>query len=208
MCGIFGVDYGQTKFSKKSRLVLTTLLAAFNDSRGGMSWGMCSLKENEYFIRKGLGDITEHIPLLYKQSNFFAHTRFATHGDILVRNAHPFLVGNIIGAHNGVLSNHERLNFEYNREFEVDSQHIFAHIDEGRSLEDLEGYGSIEWVKADNPRRICLCKLDNGDLAVAKATDKNGNVATIWSSSKEHLTTALTATKWQWVMYEIEYDVV
>ena len=74
------------------------------------------------------------------------HTRGASVGKVSDENAHPFTSGEVIGVHNGHISNYADLNKTYSREFEVDSQHIIAHISENREMNDIRGWGTVVWV--------------------------------------------------------------
>lgn len=55
------------------------------------------------------------------------HNRFATQGAVNKANAHPFDFDNVVGAHNGTLSNKHAL--EGGNNFTVDSQALYNHID-------------------------------------------------------------------------------
>jgi hypothetical protein len=54
------------------------------------------------------------------------HNRYATKGNIIAQNAHPFVAGSIIGAHNGTLRNQSLLTDH--KFFEVDSENIFNEM--------------------------------------------------------------------------------
>ncbi len=133
-------------------------------------------------------------------NRLIAHTRYATHGTVSRANAHPFTIGNITGAHNGVIFNHETLNKAFARTYEVDSQHIFAHLNSGLPLADLIGYGTITFECKDDPGVIYLGTF-GGDISVARLTNGRGIV---WSSSVNHLTEALKAAGWTYELIKIE----
>jgi hypothetical protein len=193
MCGIFGFQFKSgTTMGEGKRLLLAAKLADLNDRRGGHSWGTCILGNERPRITRGLGDHGDHVRHLIGAESMFGHTRFATHGDKVVTNAHPFEIGNIIGAHNGIFYNHKSLNEKYDRKFAVDSMHAFAHIDAGLPLDDIEGYGTLEWIDKAHPERINLCSVRDGDLSVrgiGKSVDDLQGV--VWSSDDRHLTAAL-----------------
>lgn len=198
MCGIFGWNLKEGTLSNAKRKILYDLLAAQNDTRGGHSWGVCTVDRatKTPALEHGLGalfDARFEKALPWKSDVMFAHTRFATHGDKTVSNAHPFHVGKIIGAHNGVLSNHGWLNEEYGRDFKVDSQHIFAHIDEGEDLKDLEGYGAIEYISEADPAVVFLGTFNHylsvWRLKPDEKTETSDGI--IWTSDVIHARFAL-----------------
>jgi hypothetical protein len=114
------------------------------------------------------------------------HTRRATTGSITLENAHPFDMGTIVGAHNGIVFNHQALNVRYARNFSVDSMHLFAHLQTRRSLSDIYGFGAIAFARRDK-RGVFLGTFNGGSLSIAKAP----GVGTFWSSEKDHLANAL-----------------
>jgi len=142
MCGIAG--YITNKKTDYRHAVAAAILAKHMDERGGHSWGAMDATQTIH----GLGAISLGLTITARMPQHFAlHTRYATTGARVVENSHPFTLngpsGEVVGMHNGIISNHAELNRDNKRAMVVDSQHIFANIADGRSLNNLEGYGAI-----------------------------------------------------------------
>lgn len=197
MCGIFGYNFKEGTISEGRRAILGNNLARLNDKRGGHSWGVCSIDGQSTDINKGLGDMADHAWHLADAKFVMAHTRYATIGAKTVENAHPFEIGNIIGAHNGGVTNHNELDKKYKRTTTVDSQHLFYHLNDELPFGDIEGYGAIEWLRKDelaaNVQRVFLSRLKGGMLAIFgigdPSADKSDGI--VWSSDEKHLLEAL-----------------
>lgn len=194
MCGIYGWSLPvSSRIEKNRKAVMAGVLAITNDTRGGDSWGFYDLRT----LVHGLGDISNAAIQTIDKHLLMAHTRKATTGSISCQNAHPFEIGNVIGAHNGIITNHTELNTKYKREFAVDSMHIFGHLNDGLPLTDVYGYGAIHFARkeAAHKGRIYLCKISGGgDLSlfgIGKGP-KNYN-GVVWSSNDSHAKTALKA---------------
>lgn len=189
MCGIFGWQWrNETVPPRDMRVRLATLLGDRNDNRGGKSWGWAALPtagRDKTLIDRGLGLIVGEASNMASHSALMGHTRQPTTGAVIKENSHPFEFGHIIGAHNGMVHNDDDLAKKYpeRKGFQVDSQHIFAHMAEGRDMKELECYGAIEWIDTRVTDMILLCKLTvSGDLSIVQT--KHGIV---WSSSEAHL---------------------
>lgn len=187
MCGIFGWRL-QAAMPPEQRVALAAALALQNDERGGDSWGYWAPGVG---VRRGLGEISPQARELARCAILAAHTRRATTGAATLENAHPFQVGALLGAHNGVIHNHVALNARYHRNCAVDSQHIFYHLAEGRPLDELIGYGAVWWRLADEDV-VRLCRLsEDAELAVYGLGRYEAPEGTVWSSDCKHLVTAL-----------------
>lgn len=172
MCGIYGFQAKKGKnFSIYEATVLTTMLAKEMECRGRDSFGGITFPDIN--IYKGLGRITETgckiIRAASESQCFLGHTRQATVGAVTINNCHPFEAGDVLGVHNGSISNYAELNAKYNRECQVDSEHLFYHINENRPLDDVEGHGTFFWTKkSENFSKIYFARTFDGSLNVVR----------------------------------------
>ena len=143
---------------------------------------------------KGTKSILES--LLGQDVSIIAHTRAASVGAVSVDNSHPFRVidpedntRTVIGVHNGGISNYAALNTQYNRAFEVDSQHIFAHLAESKPTDDLNGYGTVVWNEIIQRRALVkfdyFVKFNGGSISVAQYQDVSDSNIIILASTED-----------------------
>jgi predicted glutamine amidotransferase len=200
MCGIYGFKARTgEELTQFESTALTTHLARRMESRGRDSWGGVILPDPnsdniEARIFKNVGRVTETGFNMFRAAStaqaFLGHTRAATVGKVSVENSHPFLVGEVLGVHNGSIYNYDELNTKYNRTFEVDSTQIFAHINDSLDLSEIEGAGTFFYTKRDEEwKHIYLAKTSNGSLYVARffrdSRKKQGtHFAIVWASER------------------------
>jgi hypothetical protein len=159
-------------------------------------------------IIKRVGDISQAsgISAWGRAPTVMAHTRQATHGAVIPENCHPFTVGKITLAHNGVISNHGELNMKHGRTCAVDSEHLAIHLHEGRNFSDIAGYGSITWLVEDALSTVQICRMRSGSMSVVGVTIGSGpnapQVGTVWSSDRSHLKRACHAAGLTFFEYE------
>ncbi|MBI2993861.1 MAG: glutamine--fructose-6-phosphate transaminase (isomerizing) [Gammaproteobacteria bacterium] len=104
-----------------------------------------------------------------------AHTRWATHGEPSVNNAHPHVCSDIALVHNGIIENHEQLRrsqrtagyqFQSETDTEVIVNQIHRHAREGgdlltavqRTLAELNGAYAIGVMSASEPKRLVAAR--------------------------------------------------
>lgn len=195
MCGIFG----WTRTNDKGATVVASVLIVKNVERGEDSWGFSA----DGMVYKGLGSAVRMKRSAFKRlcegQVVMGHTRFATQGDVRIANCHPFAVGNIVGAHNGIVHNHGMLNGLHGRMCEVDSEHIFRHVAEGGDLTEIQAYGAVEFTEADSPGVVYLARFHGGQLAIAKT-----KAGMFWSSAESDLVKALRVAGLKPTLYKVD----
>jgi predicted glutamine amidotransferase len=156
------------------------------ERRGTNGWGFAALRpfEHELDYLRCETRISESLDchIFGAYHSMILHTRAMTTGAHVIHNNHPFAIGKIVGAHNGVVYNHEVLKTKYGRDFAVDSMHIFAHLDENRPVDDISTYGALEWYNIDNPHRINLVRIHEGSLEVVRLSYGGQFIGVAWAS--------------------------
>lgn len=128
MCGIIGY--------KGKRNASDILLSGLKrlEYRGYDSWGITAQNGEELATIKRTGKLSDFDGKLPSSHMGIGHTRWATHGGVTERNAHPHLScdGAIAIAHNGIIENYQELRDELSAKGHVfksdtDSE-VIAHL--------------------------------------------------------------------------------
>lgn len=132
------------------------------------------------------------------QRAMLGHCRSSTRGSTSRKNAHPFLVDNIIGTHNGTLTYQtEKELGDYSR-FETDSEKVFAAIND-QGIQEVsklfnnysktmnDAYALVWYDLKDNTINF----LRNKERPLHYAFDKN-NEMLFWSSEACHLAAGMS----------------
>jgi glucosamine--fructose-6-phosphate aminotransferase (isomerizing) len=184
MCGIVGYVG-----SKEAAPVLLNALAKL-EYRGYDSAGLATVVNGNLYSGKDAGTLNEvaerhHLNKLPGTTGI-GHTRWATHGEVSAKNAHPHFdcTGRIAVVHNGIIDNfqelRERLGKSHHFVSETDSEvipHLIeGYINSGNTLaqavqalvKELEGSYAILAISAAEPD-IIVAACNRSPLAVGFA---------------------------------------
>lgn len=165
MCSIIGY---------KGQLIVAPLLVdglKRMEYRGYDSVGIATINNGRILVKKGIGRVLEVNKRLNMSSMEgyagIGHTRWATHGGVTEKNAHPHYgcTRNIAIVHNGIIENH----IELKREL-IDLRHVFKSGTDSEVIAHLlERYYSKQ--KNIKSSMIETCKRLKGDYAFVAALD-------------------------------------
>ena len=206
MCGIFGFAKTSGRQSDNQLDILKRVLTEVTDEssiRGTDSTGFSIINPDNRITYKTLLDSsslveksdwdTEILDRITRETTIvIGHVRLATQGSIKVHNAHPFNIGEVTGAHNGIIYNYNKVAKKIGKTTpEVDSQVLFQSLnknDMDKAFEDIDGDFAITWVK-DSNRKIHLARESGRPMVVAYW--KRARVL-FWASTKDILHDAMT----------------
>ncbi len=170
MCGLAGyARHPDGKDADVAALIGLDLLVAM-ERRGAHATGIAVFGADDAFICKSAVPARvalESAPwkaalekIDAKTTIFLGHTRHSTHptNTRLDEAAHPFHIGDVVGAHNGVIQNWRDVWNEVGNKNQpvwmVDSQAAFGALDAikdpVKALDLLDGYWALSWVKGDH----------------------------------------------------------
>ena len=182
MCGIYGIAKSPTPYTGRQLKVVKKVLreiAIASETRGSHSSGIAKVGANTRIYKSLLPsskfvDTKEYNPSVksLKDESYIllGHTRYATEGAIVKSNAHPFRVGDVVGAHNGCVYNIEEMQGKLDKQCPVDSQLIFKAINDKdniqEAIKDFDSDFALSFVKK-NPMVLHLCRETNRPLYIA-----------------------------------------
>lgn len=157
--------------------------------------------------------VTTRLPLMPSGvKNVILHTRFATQGSPKnEHNNHPIVVENLVGVHNGHISNDKEILNNYpnhKRIGQVDSEAAFvmAKYDKNplESFVDIQGRAALAWIDGNRGRELNLARVTGSPLCVAQTPIGS----TVFASTKPILEKAMkkAGLKIEWIAEMEEYE--
>lgn len=172
MCGIFGYigkkhDAARVIFEGLKRL----------EYRGYDSWGIAVLSSGKISTTKKVGAIGEEgeISKLPSADIGIGHTRWATHGGVVLKNAHPHAstAGNFVVAQNGIVENFEELKKllsrkKYKFETATDTEVIVRLIEEkSKHIKNFEDAVRLAFKELSG-RNTIIVLTDGGEIVACR----------------------------------------
>lgn len=217
MCGIAGFCLNAEEHidaRKLSEALLKQIVSRGKDATGA-AWYNAKRNEVRYtkapysantFVQTRLPSMPSGV------KNVILHTRFATKGDKkFTANNHPIVVSNLVGVHNGHISNDDAILAAYpnhKRIGQVDSEAAFvmAKYDENplQAFGEIQGRAALAWIDGDAGRELNLARVSGSPLCVAQ-TPKG---STVFASTKPLLEKAMKEAGLQieWIAELDEYE--
>jgi glucosamine--fructose-6-phosphate aminotransferase (isomerizing) len=180
MCGIVGV-VGRESAAPRILEALRRL-----EYRGYDSAGIATLVNGHIDRRRAEGKLTNLAAVLEARplsgTTGIGHTRWATHGAPVERNAHPHGTPRVSVVHNGIIENHAELRdeleakgqvFETETDTETFARLVDWHLQQGAGPEEaaaaalsrVHGAFALAMVFAGHPRKL-ICARQGAPLAV------------------------------------------
>jgi glucosamine--fructose-6-phosphate aminotransferase (isomerizing) len=180
MCGIVGY-ISKNKNSNSLRLGLEALKRLEYRGYDSAGFAVWDNKQKDIFFQKAVGRIIKLEEKL-NDNNFnfgnpiILHTRWATHGEVTEKNAHPHFdcQKNIYLVHNGIIENYKQLKEQLIKEghkfiSETDTE-VLTHLIEKyfkgnlelavkKALMDVRGTYGIAVISRDDPCKIVAARL-------------------------------------------------
>lgn len=175
MCGIAGFSLSRSE-SLDTRKLTRALLASI-EVRGKDATGIAYRDGDKVRLAKTAVPASRFgVDRMAPTTVAILHTRFATKGSPENNaNNHPIVSGNVVGVHNGHLSNDDAV-FDYlgvQRNADVDSEAAFALINRSKVhptkvLASLEGRAALAWINLKDANTLHLARVAGSPLAIGQ----------------------------------------
>lgn len=170
MCGIFGYVGKQ---NKAANIVLEGLKLL--EYRGYDSWGVAVKEDKKLKVDKHVGKIGDAKVELPQSSLGIGHTRWATHGKVTDKNAHPHTdcTKTIAVVHNGIVENFQELKAELIKKghkfiSETDTEVISHLIEENLKKEGFSSSVRDAFNRLQGLSAIVVAYAPSREIVVAK----------------------------------------
>ncbi len=165
MCGITGY-----KGSKQASEIVFQGLKKL-EYRGYDSWGLAAKNNDSILVQKQAGKISEAVVKKFPENHLaIAHTRWATHGSVSEKNAHPHFSQNkkIALVHNGIVENFQEL-----KKFLTEKGFSFKSDTDTEIIPNLVEYFLSKNKNFKNAVISALQKIEGSFAVVAVNSDSN-----------------------------------
>lgn len=184
MCGIFGICYtDKSKASEEwtptelAQIMFPAIVHRGPHAFGWMTWdgtGEVQVEKHEGDVE--LLDNLNRVSVDENATWMIGHVRWATNGATdYAPNNHPIIHGDIVGVHNGIISNFEEVLAETggreDPKAEVDSEAIFAAIDRWGhkpGLRRIKGNLAVAYTRKSSPSNVWFAKSNGRPLVFAR----------------------------------------
>jgi glucosamine--fructose-6-phosphate aminotransferase (isomerizing) len=205
MCGIFGIASTKSIRDKLYKGLIKLEYRGYDSS--GISGSDISSKLTTIKATGPIKNLRTKLTSLTRITTGIAHTRWATHGEAILKNTHPHLSENISIVHNGIIENYIELKsllkkkgytFKSDTDSEVISHLIHMNYKKAKNMESsivsttklLRGSYAIGCINTNYPNTIfAACK--GSPLIIGKGVNENfiaSDITPILSDTKHYIT--------------------
>jgi glucosamine--fructose-6-phosphate aminotransferase (isomerizing) len=187
MCGIFGIASTKSIKSKLYQGLIKLEYRGYDSS--GISGSDVSSKLTTIKATGPIKNLRTKLKTLTKITTGIAHTRWATHGEPILKNTHPHLSENISVVHNGIIENHIELKsllkkknyiFKSDTDSEAISHLIHMYYKKSKNMETaiistskmLKGSYAIACMNTNYPNTI-FAACNGSPLILGKGKSEN-----------------------------------
>ncbi len=205
MCGIVGY-----KGNQNSIPVLLNGLKSL-EYRGYDSAGLAYINGGKIIIKKAIGRV-KNLENLVTSDDFgnigIAHTRWATHGGVTDKNAHPHKQGKITLVHNGIIENYKELSEKIDTKLlsETDTEILCAYINKLYN-ENHDMLKTLAKLKTDIKGSYALAIINENEPDTLYGVRKNVPLILAKNDNEYFLVSDMTAAlKYTNKFYLLEND--
>ncbi|MDC0984878.1 glutamine--fructose-6-phosphate transaminase (isomerizing) [Gammaproteobacteria bacterium] len=205
MCGIFGIASTKSIKNKLYQGLIKLEYRGYDSS--GISGYDVSSKLTTIKATGPIKNLRTKLPILTKITTGIAHTRWATHGEPILKNTHPHLSENISVVHNGIIENHVELRsllkkknytFKSDTDSEAISHLIHMNFKKSKNMETaiistskmLKGSYAIGCMNTNYPNTI-FAACNGSPLIIGKGKGENfiaSDITPILADTKDFIT--------------------